>query len=132
MSPMRPNISSCLRRAASRLAIVLIVFGVFRAEALGQTFTYDSNGNLTTRTEGGVTTEYLYDIRNLLAEVRQGSQVWHGLRTILKGASFRKSATTGSASMPTTVPASSPSTTTTARSLRASGTQGTSSRRSRG
>jgi YD repeat-containing protein len=58
-----------------RLAIVLIVFGVFRAEALGQTFTYDSNGNLTTRTEGGVTTEYLYDIRNLLAEVRQGSQV---------------------------------------------------------
>jgi RHS repeat-associated protein len=35
------------------------------------TFTYDSNGNQTSKTQGGVTTEYRYDTRDKLVEVQQ-------------------------------------------------------------
>ncbi len=72
----KPTILTLHQASVLRPVFVLILVGVLRAEALAQTtFTYDNNGNLLTRTAGGLTTEYLYDTRNLLAEVRQGSQV---------------------------------------------------------
>jgi RHS repeat-associated protein len=38
-------------------------------------YTYDPNGNTLTKTKAGVTTTFLYDIRNQLGEVQQGSNV---------------------------------------------------------
>jgi RHS repeat-associated protein len=38
-------------------------------------YTYDPNGNTLTKAKGGVTTTFLYDIRNQLGEVQQGANV---------------------------------------------------------
>jgi len=38
-------------------------------------YSYDANGNTTSKTKGGITTNFLFDIRDQLGEVRQGSNV---------------------------------------------------------
>ncbi len=39
-------------------------------------YTYDANGNQTTRTKTGVTTTFRYSIRNRLTEVREGTTLF--------------------------------------------------------
>ncbi len=39
----------------------------------GTAYTYDANGNTTSKTQGGTTTNYVYDIDNRLIEVKDGS-----------------------------------------------------------
>ena len=43
------------------------------APANNTAFTYDKNGNQITKTQGGTTTEYRYDVRDKLAEVAHGA-----------------------------------------------------------
>jgi RHS repeat-associated protein len=45
------------------------------AAANSAAFTYDGNGNLRTKTAGGVTSTYVYDLRDKLVEAREGSTV---------------------------------------------------------
>ena len=46
-------------------------------ETVGDTtYEYDIDGNLISKTEGGVTTTYTYDIENRLVEVATGADVW--------------------------------------------------------
>lgn len=40
------------------------------------TFTYDTDGNMTSKTEGGVTTTYIYNAENRLIEVRTPNDTW--------------------------------------------------------
>ena len=39
----------------------------------GSTFAYDANGNMTTRTQDGVTWTYTFDAENRLVEVTDGN-----------------------------------------------------------
>jgi RHS repeat-associated protein len=63
--------------APIRAAILLVIalMAASRAPASDVVFSYDENGNLTSQTSEGVTTEYLYDIPNRLVEVRRGSNI---------------------------------------------------------
>src|SRR6185436_4800437 len=60
-----------------RLALLAFVLPLVAAVAAAQggspptTFTYDANGNLTSKTENGVVWSYIYNARNLLREVQR-------------------------------------------------------------
>ena len=42
----------------------------------GSSLTYDANGNLTQKTDGGVTTTYNYDLQNRLVGVSSPGESW--------------------------------------------------------
>jgi RHS repeat-associated protein len=58
--------------------------------ANNQTLTYDPNGNLTSRLQAGVLTEYLYDPRDQLSEVRRDGQLVESYAYDHRGLRVRK------------------------------------------
>jgi RHS repeat-associated protein len=57
---------------------LLLAFAMLagQAAAAGDTsFTYDKNGNLTSQTRDGITTQYVYDVPNRLVEARRGDSI---------------------------------------------------------
>jgi RHS repeat-associated protein len=67
----------------------------FTPTGTNATYGYDANGNMTTRTEGGVTTEYVWDAENRLIEVKQGGNALASFT--YDGEGRRYSATSGGA-----------------------------------
>ncbi len=53
-------------------------------------FDYDANGNQASKTENGVTTSYMYDIRDKLAEVRQGASILSRFKYDAEGRLLKK------------------------------------------
>jgi RHS repeat-associated protein len=65
-----------LNRISTTALVALVLLSVPpRANAQTTTFSYDDNGNLTTRTVGGVATEFVFDARDRLVEVRQDTHI---------------------------------------------------------
>lgn len=59
------------------------------------TFDYDDNGNQTRRTQGGVVTDLLYDVRDKLVEVRRGGLLLEAYAYDYQGLRIRKSGPEG-------------------------------------
>ncbi|MEK6713650.1 MAG: hypothetical protein AABY41_05605, partial [Nitrospirota bacterium] len=68
----------------------------------GTTFTYDANGNMVTKVEAGVTTNYKYDSENRLIEVKKGGSIIGQYTYDGDGGRVKKTATVGSTTTTTT------------------------------
>ena len=58
-------------------------------------YTWDANGNQTSETRGGLLTEYLYDARDQLTEVRRAGSLFESYGYDYKGLRVRKSGAAG-------------------------------------
>ncbi len=63
--------------------------------AFATTFTYDANGNQTSRTRAGETTELLYDARDRLQELHRGTDLLETYRYDYQGLRIKKSGPDG-------------------------------------
>jgi RHS repeat-associated protein len=75
---------------------VLLLAASMPARAAGTVaFTYDANGNLTSKTENGVVSNYVYDTRDLLAEVQRDGVLLESYQYDFAGRRVRKAGPDG-------------------------------------